>query len=209
MENSVGAPLTTEDQVTLIDSRINEARLSTTIFPYLLMKFVPWIPLLIPGVESALISVLIIALTILDIWFCRSTFANTLVGVTWNVEWPFSISYHFEPDPFVPGAVESNIFWFALIANFIFGIITALKSLVTLEFISLIILTLVCIVRGIDVIFYFRSLARAKKQMEATFRAVMTYTPQEFPEAEDIPPGDEPLPTVLEIDKTEDAVDFQ
>jgi hypothetical protein len=192
MTDSAAPPRVSDDQVTLIDSQIHsDTSLHDYLFPYLLFKLAPWILYLVFDVDSFTTLILLLVLVSVDIWLCSRVFAYSLVGLSWTLALPFAVSYEFKPDPFVPDPIDSNAFWLALIGTFFFGVVAAIRALVTFKLFSLVVLGAIAGMQGSNVWIYFRCLALAKKQLEETFRTVMTYAPQQFPEAEDIPPGEE------------------
>jgi hypothetical protein len=130
MSESEAAVRAAEEQITRIDSPSHPKKgFNKTIFPFLLFKFAPWILYLWYDSEPPQILAAFTILVIVDLLLCRRIFGPSLVGLSWSIEFPTAISYQFEPDPFVPTALNSNVFWIALILNFFGCIIAILRNL--------------------------------------------------------------------------------
>jgi hypothetical protein len=184
-----------EDQVTLIDSQVLPERgCNKAIAPFLMSKGAPWVVYFSPWAQTPQMLVAFVLFVLFDILLCRRAFGNALVGLSWGVNCPTAehlVSYSFQPDPFVAASLDSNVFWITLIANFLLTAILGLVALARLDFVVLAVFVFLTLLQGVNVRCYLRCLVLARKQSEESFRNVMTYAPQQFPDAEDIPPAEE------------------
>jgi hypothetical protein len=185
-----------EDQVTLIDSpALPERGCNRATVPFLISKLIPWVVYFWPQAQTTQTLAAFILFVLFDILLCRRAFSNALVGLAWGIRCAAAerfVSYSFEPDPFVAASLDSNVFWITLIANFLLTAALAFLNLVRLELAVLAVFVILTLLQGANLRCYLRCLALAKKHSEENFRNVMTYAPQQFPDAEDIPPAEEP-----------------
>jgi hypothetical protein len=194
-EASSSAARAPEDGVTLIDGQVLTGRgCNAVIVPFLISELIPWVLYFWPQAQTLERLGAFVLFVLLDIFLCRRAFSNALVGLAWRpncLTAEQSVSYSFQPDPFVAASLDSNVFWITLLVNFLLTAILGLVNLVRLDFVLFAVFILLTLLQGANVRCYLRCLALAKKQSEESFRNVMTYAPQQFPEAEDIPPAEE------------------
>jgi hypothetical protein len=161
MTDSGGAARPGEDQQALIDGESRpEKAFNAAVLPYLFFKAVPWAVYLWPDVLSARVLAAFVALSAVDVWLSRALFAHSLVGLRWGVAFPPAITYHFEPDPYVPAALDSNVFWTALIGGFLLAAAVALINCLRLRLAALA-AAAVALMHGANLRLCFRCLARA------------------------------------------------
>jgi hypothetical protein len=191
--SSGGRP--SEDRINQVDSQVLPERgCNPAIVPFLISKVVPWTIYFWPQVQTPQTLIAFVLFVLFDVLLCRRAFANSLVGLAWGLRCLTAeniVSYSFEPDPFVATSLDSNVFWITLIVNFLLTALMAIVNLVRFEFARLAVFIVLTLLQGANVRCYLRCLALAKRQSEENFRNVMTYAPQQFPDAEDIPPTEE------------------
>jgi hypothetical protein len=186
MADTVASTIATEDQVTLINNQLHPARSRNVVLIFALFKVLPWLAYIYPDGHSYHSTALFAVFILLDLWICRRTLGYSLVGLSWSLNFPTEVLYRFEPDPFVPSAVDSNIFWISLFVHCFVLVVVALINLLRGKFWIFCVLATLSGLDLVNIVLYLKCLLLAKKQSEDAFRNVMVYAPQQFPIAEDV-----------------------
>lgn len=193
------APSTIDDQVSLIDGTViaEEKKINTDRISFLVCKLAPWFIYSLPDVQTGTSMTLVFLTALIDLWLCRRNFSYSLVGLSWSLQQPTNgfknlVKYHCEPDPFVPDAIDSNIFWIVQVSNVLLWVVSALINLIKLRILLCFVLLIMTSLQLANFALYLKCLMLSKRQSEESFRNVMTggasqFQPQTFPDAVDIP----------------------
>jgi hypothetical protein len=175
-----------EDQVTLIPGQVQPPRSSYAIFIYVICKLLPWAVYFWPQSHSGQSTALFSLLLLIDLVICRGSLGYNVVGLSWGIDCANGITYRFEPDPFVPSTIDSNVFWVTLFGQWIVLIVLGVVNIMQRDFSVFCAFAALAIADFLNIKFYLNCLLLAKKQSEDAFRNVMVYAPQQFPTAEDV-----------------------
>ena len=191
-------PESVADQESLIEGRQSAPKKNTSVLVwFVLFKCSPWVIFAISGANSFMSFSMLLIEVVADLWVCRRTFSYELVGLSWSVETPAKgcqgiVTYHCEPDPFVPDALDSNVFWITMVANMSLFVLVTVASLLGLHLMQFLGLVFVDILEIVNLVLFFKCLGVSNRQSEQSFKSMMTgggqvYQPQTFPNAVDIP----------------------
>jgi hypothetical protein len=173
-----------EDQVTLITNQVQTSRPRSLIFLFLVCKVLPWVVYAWPETHTLQGTALFSLLHLVDLLICRGNLGYSLVGLSWSLTLP--ISYRFEPDPFVPSSIDSNVFWITVFGQWIGLVLLAIINILQGDFSVFCVFAVLAVADFVNIKFYLNCLLLAKKQSEDAFRNVMVYAPQQFPTAEEV-----------------------
>ena len=197
MSETTPAAIADEESLIEGDKSVNENTWGPTLISFVVFKMIPWIVYWLPTYHTFGSFVIVFIFAIADIWLCRRLFSYELVGLSWSLENPMNgrnamVIVNCEPDPFVPSAINSNVFWSVLIGNFILWILATLSSLLRLKLIQFLALCIMDVLQAANLLLYLKCLAVSKRQSEESFRNVMAsggqvYQAQTFPDAADVP----------------------
>ena len=184
-----------EDQDSLIS---NQRKKKITQQKNILLKFsasklLPflWIFIMSSFISTNVLFLFVLFFVIVEVWLCRRNYSYQLVGLTWSLDSPEiaktyedMIKYSIEPDPFVPRPFDSNIFWGLLVGSVGGYLLMTIYYLFQFCIIAFFLLAIIDFIEITNAILYLRCLAKANKQSEDNFKAVMIDTVhQEFQDA--------------------------
>ena len=191
-------PENVADEESLINGGFQKDRgLINVLFAFLLFKTVPWVIYALTSLETVLSVAMLLISVFADLWMCRRSFSYELVGLSWSIDSPTNlfqgiVTYHCEPDPYVPSALNSNVFWITLVSNAGLFLLTTIANLMRVRLNQFFLLVVIDIFECLNVALFFKSLGVSNRQSEQSFKNMMTgggqsYQPQTFPNAADIP----------------------
>lgn len=186
------------DEESLINGGFHSDRgFINVLFAFLLFKTVPWVIYALTSLGTIPSIIMLFISVFADLWMCRRSFSYELVGLSWSIDSPSNllqgiVTYHCEPDPYVPSALNSNIFWITLVSNAGLFLLTTIANLMRVRLTPFFVLVVIDIFECLNVALFFKSLGVSNRQSEQSFKNMMTgggqvYQPQTFPNAADIP----------------------
>ncbi|OHT16190.1 hypothetical protein TRFO_13343 [Tritrichomonas foetus] len=169
----------------------------SSLITFILIKLLPftWLYFSLMFFPSSFCHLVFVFLAIVDLWLCRRRFSYALVGLTWSLKYPESgdkfedlIVLSFEPDPFVPSPVNSNVFWAILAGTTAVYVVISIFHLVRLEFGLFLLTSPLAAIELLNAALLMRCARKYMRQAEESFRAVMINSVHaEFQDAVPVP----------------------
>jgi hypothetical protein len=166
------------------------------IAPFLWLVICPVVSI----IPSFVNSVFVLALVCVNVYLTSGFFGKALIGLSWRIEClnPQNGVFAFDivPDPFVPGRIDSIVFWGCLIGSTLIWSGIFMTSL--FDFFAgkrgldvIVMCTFSMIVNGGNLICFFRIGRIAAKESVKAVKVLLLGDDGEFPKAEEVNDGGE------------------